>query len=246
MAKKSAVSKGYRKTIKKKPFLTKKEIIILCSLVAVIVVGLILFNTFYSDGYLRVKDVRQDDVVAYATSRLSNRYVKLAEAKQLDGFHRNDPDRTKNAFGIMTYFPDEPVDNVSYITLAGSYNSAEASLQTSMNNRQPLVNSGELAISERYDVSLQGHDAYVYFYSSSSHIGTAEDVDADVEEPTAETPNVFTQVLCLFIDAGDGYSINFTMTLAGEDDSIYLSGDEAANFILGYADQAITVREIAA
>ena len=39
MAKKSAKSKGYRKTVKKKPFLTKKEILELVVIVAVIVVG---------------------------------------------------------------------------------------------------------------------------------------------------------------------------------------------------------------
>ena len=44
MAKKSAKSKGYRKPVTKKPYLTKKEICITVSIVAVIVIGLILFN----------------------------------------------------------------------------------------------------------------------------------------------------------------------------------------------------------
>ena len=66
MAKKSAMSKGYRKTVKKKPFLSKKEIIELIVIVAVILLGIVLFNIFYDDGFIKEDAVQQGDIVAYA------------------------------------------------------------------------------------------------------------------------------------------------------------------------------------
>ena len=55
-AKTSARSKGYRKTVQKKPFLTKKEIIALVAIVAVIALAILLFNLLYDDGSLDVVD----------------------------------------------------------------------------------------------------------------------------------------------------------------------------------------------
>ena len=51
MAKKSAKSKGYRKTITKKPYLGKKDIIWLCVIVALLAVGA-FFLFRYDDGKL--------------------------------------------------------------------------------------------------------------------------------------------------------------------------------------------------
>ena len=57
MAKKtSAKSQGYRKTVQKKPYLTKKEIIITVSIIAALILAFVLFNIFYDDGSLKVKD----------------------------------------------------------------------------------------------------------------------------------------------------------------------------------------------
>ena len=55
-AKTSARSKGYRKTVQKKPFLTKKEIIALVAIVVAIALAVILFNLLYDDGSLDVVD----------------------------------------------------------------------------------------------------------------------------------------------------------------------------------------------
>ena len=104
MAKQSAKSKGYRKTVKKKPFLTKKEIIELVVIVAVIVVGIVLFNLFYDDGYLRASDVQPGDVVSYVSRDIGSRYVKVATANELPGFSYEQPDMSENAApSFLTY-----------------------------------------------------------------------------------------------------------------------------------------------
>ena len=50
MAKKSAKSKGYRKTVTKKPYLSTKEIIWTCAIVVALILIVVLFNVFYDDG----------------------------------------------------------------------------------------------------------------------------------------------------------------------------------------------------
>ena len=55
MAKKSAKSKGFRKSVEKKPYLSKKDIIILCVVLVAVAIGAILLFT-YDDGALKVKD----------------------------------------------------------------------------------------------------------------------------------------------------------------------------------------------
>ena len=95
MAKKNAKSKGYRKTIKKKPFLTKKEIIELIVILAVILLGVVLFNIFYDDGFVKAHDLQANDIVSFASTDLRDRYKKVAVANELEGF-------TKEERGKMT------------------------------------------------------------------------------------------------------------------------------------------------
>ena len=89
MAKKSAKSKGYRKTIEKKPYLTKRDIIILCVILAIVTVGAILLFT-YDDGALKVKDGKIVDagenwLIVNGNAR-GRRYFKLGEIGEIEGY----------------------------------------------------------------------------------------------------------------------------------------------------------------
>lgn len=89
MAKKSAKSKGYRKTIEKKPYLTKRDIIILCIILAIVAVGAILLFT-YDDGALKVKDDKIVDagenwLIVNGNAR-GRRYFKLGEIGEIEGY----------------------------------------------------------------------------------------------------------------------------------------------------------------
>ncbi|MCQ2437309.1 MAG: hypothetical protein MJ099_02800 [Clostridia bacterium] len=92
MAKNSAKSKGYRKAAKKKPYLTKKEITITVAVIVLIIVGLILFNTFYDDGSLKVADgvvVTEGEnsiIVNGSASSRSPRYFKLGQVSEIEGY----------------------------------------------------------------------------------------------------------------------------------------------------------------
>ena len=93
MAKKSAKSKGYRKTITKKPYLGKKDIIWLCVIVALLAVGA-FFLFRYDDGALKVQDgaVLADGdnwlIADGSNVRGRSRYYKLGEIGELEGYAR--------------------------------------------------------------------------------------------------------------------------------------------------------------
>ena len=55
MAKKSAKSKGYRRQSAKKPYLSKRDIALLCALIVAIAVGA-FFLFRYDDGAVKVQD----------------------------------------------------------------------------------------------------------------------------------------------------------------------------------------------
>ena len=248
MAKKSAASKGYRKTIKKKPFLTKNEIIILVVIVVAIIAGVVLFNQFYTDGYLKAGDVKPNDVVSTVSTKVgnsykkvANRYQKVADANELEGFTRTNEYRDINPASDFTYTPDEPIDNISSLVLGGSYLNADELTDNNISMLESFNSSDSFVISERTEVTVQGHEAYVFNYTSNYY--QAPDGEAASDEETPES-NVFYQNISLYVNADDNRSVCFRVLLTGEDDSYYMTDEEAVDYILGYADRAFIVYEL--
>ena len=234
MAKKSAASKGFRKTAKKKPFLTKNDIIITAVIVAAIIVAVILFNVFYGAGYLKLADVKTDDVVSIAAQKMTDRYVKVAEAGQLDGFTRTDPTRETSARGSFLYMPDEPVDSISYITLDGSFLNATELADTNIAQLPAYSMNGTLVMSGRSDVRFQDHDACVINYTNSY-------ADQDEEGNDIEGSDIYTQNIGLYVSTASGYTVCFHINFTGEDDSFYMSEEECVDYILDLAGKLFTV-----
>lgn len=233
MAKKSAANKGYRKTEKKKPFLTKKEIIELIIIVAVIALAIVLFNLFYDDGFIGAKDVQSGDIVSYGSAKIKNRYFKVGEANELDGFTLTE-NRSENS-GLInyTYTPDQETDHINNITLAGSHVDAET-LTDSIIAYNSSIDSIET--SEKIATTIQDHDAFVFgytydYYDSSlaadvsdnaeaaapveteapADDSTVEDTEAPADDAAAEdtetsadpASNVYCQNLSVYVRVDD-------------------------------------------
>lgn len=172
MSKKSAVSKGYRKTVKKKPFLSKKEIIAVIAILAAIILAIVLFNLFYDDGYLGENEVQAGDIVAYANQDVHSRYAKLGVANELEGFTRTDQGSSTNKLVSYYYSPEAEADQIDFINVYGIVASADVLSDSVLNN---YVAAGVDA-SERYETTVQGYDAYILGANVSSY-----DPDLDVE-----------------------------------------------------------------
>lgn len=124
MAKKSAKSKGYRKTVAQKNYLSKKEITVTAIIIAVVFLALALFIGLYDDGALKVKNgaVRvegQNNLIVNAGTGYEPRYYKLGQLTDIDGYTMaaSPMDAIVNAY---TYTPEAEslIDNITVRTYA--------------------------------------------------------------------------------------------------------------------------------
>ena len=188
MAKKSsATSKGYRKTVKKKPFLTKKEIIALIVIVAVIVLAVVLFNLLYNP-FISAKDVKDNDIITFASANTKNRYVRLGSVTDLDGYTRESNITTENPVGRNTYTPVDENDPMEYFSVSATVVTPASMMDYMASYYAPYAdNAGALIETE-----VNGHTAYICSYTMSEYV--EEEVadepaaDATAGEPVADEP----------------------------------------------------------
>ena len=187
-AKTSARSKGYRKTVQKKPFLTKKEIIALVAIVAAIALAILLFNLLYDDGSLDVVDgvVQTENfdnsVIAQDHIGDETKYFKVAEVGELEGYTREREENSANAnLATFVYTPEDETSPIDYIRISsGSYPPAELIERSVYNytiNGIPVEAQGSL--------ELDGRDVN-YMISSAEYIAADETAtDATATDTTA-------------------------------------------------------------
>ena len=191
MAKKSSVSKGYRKQHVKKPFLTKKEIILLCLIVAALIVGAVLLFT-YDDGALKLVDGKPAIdgenwlIVDGSNVRGRARYFKLAEVSDLEGFTlTSEPSLLDANVPSLTLTPDAgdaEIDSIGYSTF---HNHADALVD----NYVALMKSNEeYTVSEAQSGEADGLSYRYCTYTRAYHEDAEETAEAagDAAETAAE------------------------------------------------------------
>ena len=188
-AKTSARSKGYRKTVQKKPFLTKKEIIALVAIVAVIALAILLFNLLYDDGSLDVVDgvVQTENfdnsVIVQDHIGDETKYFKVAEVGELEGYTREREENSANAnLATFVYTPEDETSPIDYIRISsGSYPPDELIARSVYNyamNGRPIDTQGSL--------ELDGRDV-AYLISTAEYIVADETTDeTTTDETTAD------------------------------------------------------------
>ena len=150
--KKSARSKGYRKTVEKKPYLSKKEIIILVCIVAVIAIGLFLFNRFYDDGSLKVVSGAvqvsgENSLVINTGTGNSPKYYKLGQTAPLEGYTlTSKPINTDENVVAYTYEPEDASSAIDSVSVNGVVSPASnfASYVASYYSGYPQVEVSEV------------------------------------------------------------------------------------------------------
>ena len=184
MAKKSAMSKGYRKSQQKKPFLTKKEIIALIIIVVVVIAAFLVINNL-PDGFIGDSAVQEGDILAYGTTKTRDRYVKLGTINELEGFTRTDTKAETTAMVSYTYKADDETSPINYVSVSGSPLQAESLTQSSM---LQLPSYG-YTVGEMHETEVQGYKAYVYSSTIAYYQEPEQTADAAAEataEPAAE------------------------------------------------------------
>ena len=183
MARKSAVSKGYRKQTTKKPYLSKRDIIVLCVLVAAVAVGA-FFLFRYDDGALKVKDgavVAGGDnwlIVDGSNVRGRARYFRLGEIGEIDGYSREKGALSTDA-NVPEYAFTPAEGDGAKITVTASHTAA-AALAKYANALFTGVEGTE--VGQQQSAELAGRPVEYFVYATSPQ---AEDADGEAEADKA-------------------------------------------------------------
>lgn len=253
MAKKSAKSKGYRKNVAKRPYLTKRDIAMLCALIAVVAVGAILLFT-YDDGALKVENGRivapgENWVIVNGAARGGRRYYKLAEAGEIEGYTRETtPGLQDENLHYISYTPTAEDSRVKSISL--SANAAEAErVADYYQSLASTLGAGEVKTARAGDVDYR-YFAYTASGNEGSDIQDAIAQTTPAEEPAeaaeaAEgeapaTPDRFEQYMHAYVDAPRKCSIGINITVETASEGDYLT-DEQLEDIAAQAIDALTM-----
>ena len=185
MAKKSAKSKGFRKQQTKKPYLTKREVAILCVLVVLLIIGAVIAAT-YSDGALKVKNGLVADagdnwlIVNGSSTPGRTRYFKVGEAADIEGYSRtNNPLADANVPQYI-YTPEAEDAGINSLSITVSHNNAKA-LSDYVCKAMGAINGTE--ITDPVEAEANGVS---YIYCSSVTDMNAGKETAETTEETAE------------------------------------------------------------
>lgn len=211
MAKKSAKSKGYRKTVTKKPYLSKKEIICTCAIVAALILAVVLFNVFYDDGSLKiVNGVAQtsgaNSLILNTGSAAKPHYYKLGQLAEVEGYTLSaEPVASDENVNTYTFTPveDSAIDSVTFNAYGYSATAFCEAMVASFSSAEEVV------CSELQTADADGHAVSYFTYRTTPTVEEATDDAA--AEPTDEPESadaessepVYVQALNAYISVGD-------------------------------------------
>jgi len=186
MAKKSAKSKGYRKQTAKKPYMSKKEIALLCVIVAAVAVAA-FFLFRYDDGALKVRDGAvvadgENWLIANGSNvRGGTRYYKLGEIGEIDGYTRQKTAQAGDGnIPEYTFTPAQAGGGDVSINVTCGHASAGALADYA---HSVLESGGIAALGKLETTQLAGHNAFWYSYATAP---AASGEAADAGTPAAE------------------------------------------------------------
>ncbi len=189
MAKKSAKSKGYRKQSAKKPYLSKRDIALLCALIVAVAVGA-FFLFRYDDGALKIQDgsvVTDGDnwlIANGSNTRGGARYYKLGEVGEIDGYAREakpmESDANLTEFVYTSGDAEAPVKRVT-VTTGHAAAKAMADYAATMIGGAANAEVGEVQTGE-----IGGATVSYFLYGAKPAEKAADAEEAEAEAPSTE------------------------------------------------------------
>ena len=188
MSKKSIRSKGYRKSAKK-PYLSKRDILIVVGVIAVIVIGIVLFNLLYDDGSLDVVDgvaqvQGENSLLINAGSANSPRYFKLGQLADIEGYAlESAPAGVDENVREFTYVPegDSPYDEM---TVNANANAADILCAATLAAYSSAENT---VCSEQMSMDLDGREVLYFTYQREYADETADGSETTAEDDASAT-----------------------------------------------------------
>lgn len=245
MAKKSAKSKGYRKSAPKKTYLTKKEITITAVVAAIVIIGLALFIGLYDDGALKVVDGAvqvsgTNNLIVNSGTGYKPRYHKIGQLTEIEGYTLSSAPMGADA-NILEYVytpeGESPIDSIIINTYALDA-SVHAAAAEETYTTDPKMHSDGLHATE--------DNGHAVSYLTFSHHPSSNETDPDSVLASAadDLANADEQALQelmaaaeepVLVQALHGY-VN-----AGENRLVYILVRNDAETVDEYVDDAILV-----
>ena len=245
MAKKSAASKGYRKQAAKKPYLSKRDIAIVCVIVALVAVGA-FFLFRYDDGALKVQDgavVTEGDnwlIANGSNMQGGRRYYKLGEIGEIDGYAREKGALSSDGnIPEYSFTPAGESGDVT-VTVTCGHGSAEAMAKYSLATVQSIgiSTAGEIQTGQ-----LAGQDVRYYSYATdyTQQDAPAEgEAKSDAQTAEGDAASRYSRSVAGYIDASHNCCVIVNVVSKGNTDDDCLP-DDALVGILENAVRAVKV-----
>lgn len=232
--KKSAAQKGFRKQAKAKPFITKKEIYELIIIAAVILLAVVLFNLFYDDGFMSARQVKENDLVTYASTENRSRYKKIAEVGEMDGFTRSTTAQGSTPIATFRFEPETDMGNLAAVEVSASFVAAE----TLTNSFAASIGEFGLEVMDPIVTTINDHQAYVFAYESAyySAENDPDAVEGETVDVNAMPDNTFMQYITAYINVEDTHTAKLQAEMSFEDADSYMPHEEIEAYLLQYAD----------
>lgn len=258
MAKKSAKSKGFRKQSGKKPYLSKKEIGILCVIAALLAVGA-FFLFRYDDGALKVNNgVVAVDGENWLIANGSNvrgraRYFKLGEIGEIEGYSRETGAQATDA-NVPEYVfkPAQADGGDATITVTCGHGSAEAMAKYTRSTLDgiEITTAGEIQSAEMAGQPIRYY-SYATDYTALSEAAEASADDAaeagaedaaqtgdENEAQAAEADSRYSRSVAGYVDAAHECCVIVNVVSRGDSDDDCLP-EEALTALLEKAVAAV-------
>lgn len=222
MAKKSAKSKGYRKSAPKKQYISKKELTITIAVIAAVALAFALFILLYDDGALQLADGKvqvegENSLIVNTGTGYEPRYFKIGQLTEIEGYTlASAPMGADENVPEYTYTPDadSPIDSItvnSYSLDAETYASSAAYSYSSdpdmeSSGVQTLEDDGHTVryLTFRHTPVEETNPDNIVNEAIDELLEDASDEEAaTLEEMAEETEPVLVQALHCYVDAGE-------------------------------------------
>ena len=258
MAKKSAKSKGFRRQSAKKPYLSKREIGILCVIVALLAVGA-FFLFRYDDGALKVVDgvvaVDGDNWLIANGSNVRGRarYFKLGEIGEIEGYSRETSAQAADA-NVPEYIfkPAQADGGDATVNVTCGHGSAEAMAKYARSTLDgiEITTAGEIQSAEMAGQAVRYYSYATDYTALSEASDTETDAAADANaedaaqtgegnaDEAAEADSRYSRSVAGYVDAAHECCVVVNVVSRGDSDADCLP-DETLTDLLEKAVAAV-------
>lgn len=212
MAKKSAASKGYRKTEKKKPFLTKNEIIALAIIAALVIAAVIVVNLISTAGLIKPGRIQSGDIIT--VSSVDKYYKKVGTINEMEGYTLEALTSPERPTGGYTFTPVDESSSLDHLRVGGAISNASSMINFSISS---IASYGLDNLTSVVEITIAGHSAYAL---SGTRVSTDED-----------GAELYRQIIYCYVDTDGEYSISLSATIEGADESVFIPEEELGDYM---------------